>query len=394
LACGLFHEAVFKRQIDGSLKKDDRSVTSRQKANDKLAVTAMPATREIPSIAAWSQDRLDSPVPPENEPAYFDEALEAWVLSRHADILAALRAPGLATASSEGELSGVDDIGARMRAEAVEALNPAQINRWREELEPECAALAATLRAEAPVDLIAEYARPLCLASAAIVSGVSRELAHSFEPNTRRISVATADPEDDLLREHARHAAKELGGCFSSGPKSLRELAFVALSQTMPCLLGSAWFGLIEHPRQWSLLHLRPELTAQAIEELLRYAGLTRTLSRRASSDLDLNGVTIRAGERVVLRIFAANRDPARFAQPNQVEAVRRDGGHLTLGAGKHACVAANLIRTIAIAVTLPLVRRFAGAVLGRPVDWQGGSGFRYPKSLWVHFPGSPESER
>ena len=352
-----------------------------------LAVTAMPATRENRSIAAWSQDRLDSPVAPENEPAYYDEALEAWVLSRHSDILCALHAPGLAAAGS-----GDSDTGVKMRAEAVEALNPAQVHRWREELEPECPALSAMLRTEAPVDLMAEYARPLCLALAAIVSGVSRELAHSFEPSARRICVSTADPEDGFLREQARQATEELGGCFNPGPQSLREPAFVALSQTMPCLLGNAWFGLIEHPRQWSLLHLRPELTAQAIEELLRYAGLTRTLSRRASSDLDLNGLTIRAGERVVLGIFAANRDPARFAQPNQVEAIRRDGGHLTLGAGAHACVAANLIRTIAIAVTLPLVQRFAGAVLGRPVDWQGGSGFRYPKSMWVRFAGSLRS--
>jgi hypothetical protein len=162
----------------------------------------------------------------------------------------------------------------------------------------------------------------------------------------------------------------------------------------MPCLLGNTWFGLIEHPRQWGLLHLQPELTAQAIEELLRYAGLTRTVSRRASSDLNLNGMTIRAGERVVLRIFAANRDPARYAEPNQVDVTRRDAGHLTLGAGTHACVAANLIRTMAIAVTLPLVQRFAGAVLERPVDWQGGSGFRYPKSLWVRFAESLGSEK
>ena len=126
-------------------------------------------------------------------------------------------------------------------------------------------------------------------------------------------------------------------------------------------------------------------LVEQAIEELLRYAGLVRILTRTAATDIDLNGALIRSGERIILRIVAANRDPERFAHPNQFDLARRDAGHLTLGAGPHACVAANLIRLAAIAITRPLVQGFASANLSRPIDWQGGSGFRSPKSLWVH---------
>jgi cytochrome P450 len=140
----------------------------------------------------------------------------------------------------------------------------------------------------------------------------------------------------------------------------------------------------MQYPQQWSLLHREPELTEQAIEELLRYAGLVRILSRSAAADIDLNGAFIQRGERVILRIIAANRDPERFSHPNQVDIARRDAGHLTLGAGPHACVAANLIRMAAVAITYPLVQGFASANLARTVEWQGGSGFRSPKSLSV----------
>jgi len=147
----------------------------------------------------------------------------------------------------------------------------------------------------------------------------------------------------------------------------------------------------MQYPREWSLLHRQPRLTDQAIEELLRYAGLVRILARTATADLGLNGAFIRKGERVILRIIAANRDPERFSHPNQVDIGRRDAGHLALGAGPHACVGANLIRMAAVAITLPLVQRFASAHPAGPVDWQGGSGFRSPKSLWACLSGADE---
>ncbi len=56
----------------------------------------MPAQRNNPTIPSWTHDQLDSPSPPEVEPAYFDSVLNAWVLSKHADILAAFRDSSLA----------------------------------------------------------------------------------------------------------------------------------------------------------------------------------------------------------------------------------------------------------------------------------------------------------
>jgi cytochrome P450 len=347
----------------------------------------MPARRDDLSIPAWSRDRLDSPSPPEIEAPYFDETLESWVLSRHADILAALRASSLtpvSPSSKQASEAPEESVRLKMRAETTEALSPAQLRVWRDKLTPEANALAASLPIEEPVDLMDGYAQPLCLSLAAMVTGISRGNAEGLYEPGYRVSAATAEPYDPALRAGAKSANAELRECFHSGPEALRDSGFVALSQTMPGILGNAWFALMQYPREWSLLHQQPGLIEQAIEELLRYAGLVRILSRTATADLDLNGAFIRKGEHIILRIIAANHDPERFPHANRVDVTRRDAGHLTLGAGPHACVGAGLIRIAAIAITHPLVQRFASTTPARPVDWQGGSRFRSPKSLWV----------
>jgi cytochrome P450 len=348
----------------------------------------MPARRDNPSIPAWSRDQLDSPCPPELEAPYFDKHLRAWVLSRHADILTAFRASSLSP-SGPNDQNGVEPSGesarTKMRWETMEALSANQLRAWRERIAPEAVALTNRLPSEETVDLMDGYARPLCLLVAAMITGISRDAAEDLCEMARRVSASAAEPYDPAVRVSAKSANAVLRGCFHSGPEALRDSGFVALSQTLPCLLGNAWFALLEYPQEWSLLHQQPELTEQAIEELLRYAGLTRTLFRTATADLDLNGFSIRKGERVVLRIIAANRDPERFAEPHRVDVTRRDGGHFTLGAGPHACVAAGLIRMVAATMTHPLMQRFASANLALPVRWQGGSGFRSPSSLWVY---------
>ena len=348
----------------------------------------MPARRDNLSIPAWSRDQLDSPSPPELEAPYFDEHLRAWVLSRHADILGAFRASSLSPSGPNdqngGEPSGESER-TKMRSETMEALSANQLRVWRERITPEAVALVNTFPSEEPVDLMDGYARPVCLSLAAMITGISWGAAEDLWEMARRVSASAAEPYDAAVRVSAKSANAALRGCFHSGPEALRDSGFVALSQTLPCLLGNAWFALMQFPQEWSLLHQQPELTEQAIEELLRYAGLTRTLFRTATADLDLNGFSIRKGERVVLRIIAANRDPERFAEPHRVDVTRRDGGHFTLGAGPHACVAAGLIRMVAATMTLPLVQQFASANLALPVRWQGGSGFRSPSSLWVY---------
>jgi cytochrome P450 len=345
------------------------------------------AKREDPSKPAWSGDRLDLGAGPEIEAPYFDQVLDSWVLSRHDDVLAAFRCSGLAPAGPHTTTySASPDQGDRlaMREETLEALCPALLNEWRDRLTPEADALAASLSIDAPVDLVGEYARPLCLALSSLVTGIELNDARRLQEKARQISAAAADPWDPVLRDTGKSASAELRACFHSGPETLRDAGFVALSQTIPAILGNAWFALLQHPEEWRRLHGQPALIDQAIEELFRYAGPIRAIFRIATEDVSVNRAPIRRGERVVLRIIAANRDPERFPQANQLEITRRASGHLMLGAGPHSCVAASLIRMAAVTITRPLLKRTSSATLAESPDWQGGPIFRQPSSLLV----------
>jgi cytochrome P450 len=350
---------------------------------------AMHCKRQNPAIPAWSDDELNSPFPAEVEPAYFDEDLQAWVLSRHADVLAAFRAPSLCPASSKVAKApdpAEEALRQEMREKTMDALSPAQLRAWREGLVPEARRVVERLACDERVDLVEQCARPFCVALAAMVTGVSRSEAEGFYEAARPLSAASAEPYDRALRESAKAAEAKLQGSFHSEHETLRTPGFVALAHTMQGILANAWFALLRHPEQWRLLHERPEVIEQGVEELLRYAGLARILSRAATEDVVLNGANIRQGERIILRIIAANHDPERFPNANELDVRRGGGGHLSLGAGSHSCVAANLIRMATVAITQPLVQRFAVAIPEPTVEWQGGSGFRYPKSLWVAF--------
>ena len=344
------------------------------------------AVREQPSIPAWKSDELDSSVGPEIEAPYFDKALGAWVLSRHKDILAAFRSPKLFPA---GRQSGVvepqnDGAKVKMREETQAALSPVHIKSWSERLAAEAWLQSKQLRRMPVVDLVDGYARPLCVCLAAMVTGIAYSEALRLLESARKVSAAAAEPYDLDLENAAGHAQRELESCFPSGPTRPRDSGFVAIAETIPCLLANAWFALIRDPEAWELLHRLPELTGQAIEELLRFAGPVRTLFRTAMEDVTVAGVMIRRGELVVLRIIAGNRDPERFERANEIDVMRSGAGHFSLGWGSHSCTGANLIRMAAVTISGPLLRRFSRAELTESVAWRGGSGFRAPVALWV----------
>jgi hypothetical protein len=351
---------------------------------------AMHAKRENPSIPDWLRDEQGSSEPPELEPAYFDDALQAWVLSRHRDILAVLRderAIPASVKSGEAIAPANEELRMRLRAQTLEVLSPALLRRWRQALQPELDRLLQDLHAGEPVDVLAAYARPACLDLAAVVTGISQGTAETLCEHARLVSARAANPYDTLLQAPSQVSqAKLQEGHFHAECEALRDSTFVALSQTIPCMLGNAWHALLRHPDQWRLLHEHPELTEQAVEELLRYAGLTRLIAREATEEIDIDGCRIPKGQRMILRIVAGNHDPRRFPDPEVVDVTRSAAGHVALGAGAHSCVGASLIRMSLVAVTTPLLRRFSSASLARPVEWQGGTIFQSPHSLWIDF--------
>jgi unspecific monooxygenase len=102
---------------------------------------------------------------------------------------------------------------------------------------------------------------------------------------------------------------------------------------------------LLRHAPVRAQLVAQLELLTAFAEEVLRLHPPERTISRRAATDTEIAGVTIRAGAAVKLCLAAANRDPARFEQPSEPLLTRAVGPHLSFGAGIHHCLGAPLAR-------------------------------------------------
>ncbi|BBZ28509.1 cytochrome P450 144 [Mycolicibacterium madagascariense] len=121
---------------------------------------------------------------------------------------------------------------------------------------------------------------------------------------------------------------------------------FSAAGESTASLLGSAAWILATRPEIQEAVRTRPELLGAFIEETLRYESPFRGHYRHVVRDTTLGGVTLAAGSRLLLMWGAANRDPAKFNQPNEFRLDRGDAkGHVTFGRGAHFCVGAALAR-------------------------------------------------
>ncbi|WP_119726841.1 cytochrome P450 [Thermomonospora amylolytica] len=132
-----------------------------------------------------------------------------------------------------------------------------------------------------------------------------------------------------------------------------------------------------------------PELICSAVEELLRYAPLLSlgSLPRFALADTEVGGVTIRAGEPVIVELSAANRDPAVFDAPESVDIERAHNPHLNFGHGAHHCLGAALARLELEVALSTLVRRLPGLKHAEPSDrivWRTEHFIRGPQRLPV----------
>jgi cytochrome P450 len=105
-------------------------------------------------------------------------------------------------------------------------------------------------------------------------------------------------------------------------------------------------------------------LAAGAVEELLRYDGPVHLTARIATEDLEVAGQALPAGSQVIAVLAAANRDPARFTDPDAVDITRPDNHHLTFSHGIHYCLGAALARLEGQVVFQALAERFPDAAL------------------------------
>jgi cytochrome P450 len=124
--------------------------------------------------------------------------------------------------------------------------------------------------------------------------------------------------------------------------------------------IGFGTLLLLANPEQWYALARDTALASNAVEETLRAArNVANVFPRYARTDLEIDKVTIKAGELVLLSLGAANHDASVFADPDRVDITRRAAGHLSFGHGSRYCIGAPLARMELQEVFSQLASRF-----------------------------------
>ncbi|MEE1825562.1 cytochrome P450 [Streptomyces sp. BE20] len=138
----------------------------------------------------------------------------------------------------------------------------------------------------------------------------------------------------------------------------------VAGNETVRNGLPGGVHALLSHPEQYRLLVNRPELTASAVEEMLRYWPPVVDFRRTATRDVGMGGRRIRRGDKVVVYHASANRDEEVFPDPDRFDVTRTPNDHVSFGHGPHFCVGAQLARLQMTALLRQVLTELPGLAL------------------------------
>ena len=249
-------------------------------------------------------------------------------------------------------------------------------------------------------DLIADFAEPLPVKVIALLLGFPVEDEHLLRPWSQAIvkmyevnpprehQIAAqkaaqefADYVHSLMLERKKNPTDDLITELASVHEAGERLSTHELIATCVLLLnagheasvngfGNGMVSLFQHPEQQELLFSKPdELTETAIEEFLRFDSPLQYFERTATSDIELGGVSIKSGQKIVSLLGSANRDSSIFGNADEFDVARKSNPHIGFGAGIHFCIGAPLAR-LEMSVSLPaLIKRFPNLTLNeKPV--------------------------
>lgn len=180
-----------------------------------------------------------------------------------------------------------------------------------------------------------------------------------------------AEPKDDLISSVL--AGGRVGDTVTEREfvGLLTQMAFAG-GETTSNLIANTMLALLSRPELLAAVRAEPELGTAAVEETLRLDGPSKMSIRNAAQDFELDGHTVRTGDRIFLVTAAANRDPGKFPEPDTFDLRRTDGTHLGFGFGAHFCIGAALARLVAGVVVSVLVSDYPGLALdGTRLCWQ-----------------------
>jgi cytochrome P450 len=263
----------------------------------------------------------------------------------------------------------------RLRSAVNRFFTPRAIERIRGRVAAIVQAAFEPLADGEPIELMSELAYPIPLAVIAELFDVGlegAELLRAETPTLARMLELDPTPAEleeigaaamtvmlflvPLVAERRRDPGEDLlsalihppGGGAALETDEIITMCLLLLAaghETTANLIGNGTLALLEHPDQLDWLAQHPDLTPQAVEELLRYDSPAQVASRIALSDLVLGETKIGRGEQALIVLGAGNRDPTRYADPDRLDLTRTGTPHLAFGGGPHFCVGAGLAR-------------------------------------------------
>ena len=358
-----------------------------------------------------------------------------WVLSRYADIDLVHRDPRCVRGLQPGDgmvaawggwsspiaaelgswmllRDGVDH--ARFRRTVGKVFHPAAIRSLRTRIRGIVDALLDQAASRGAMDVIGDLALPLPVAVIGELLGLpaadpvaigrwARAIGRAFDEVLTSQALDEAERAIRNLTAHLKESFEQsaspivaaLRAPAPDGEAGLSEqelisnlnLLFFAGFETTRNLIGNGFLALLGHPDQLARLRAEPWLVGNAVLELLRYDSPVQANRRVTVEPIEIGGIRIGAGEKLLLLLGAANRDPERFRDPDALDVARRDVRPLSFGGGVHYCLGAPLAELEAEIALSTLVRRLDGVERAPgPVDWSDSVFLRGLKALPITF--------
>jgi cytochrome P450 len=263
----------------------------------------------------------------------------------------------------------------RLRRLVSRSFTPRQVERLRPAIHRLVEGLLDDAAARGEIEFMTEFALPLPMAVIGELVGVPESDRATLQPAVRAAAKSIEPVQSDeeveasfeaittlgeyfegLLAERRQHPRDDLLSALVQAREhddrltdeeimSTAILLFAAGFETTTNLLGNGLLALLQHPDQLDDWRAHPDIAGTAVEELLRYDSPVQFNMRCALEPADLIGVALERGDRVIVLQGAANRDPIRFARPDELDLRRANNVPLSFGWGIHHCIGAPLAR-------------------------------------------------
>jgi cytochrome P450 len=379
----------------------------------------------------YAQLRQESPV-------LWDRFLHAWVLTRYDDVVEVLGRFGAECTPSPDRLAelGMQRLAPvaeimvkqmlfmdshqhrRVRGLASHAFTARRVEKLRDHIRNIADGLIDRVIAYGEMDVMSDFAGPLPAIVSAEMLGLPTQdheqlkewsqtfaqILGNFQNNPDGIDEvlnATSDMTEYLQRALTQNADAPTVGLIGllsqarlQGDRLTQEeviantiITMVGAMETTTNLIGNGLVTLLRHPSALEQLRRDPAMLPTAIEELLRYESPSQQTTRIAPEDLVLGGQQIEQGQSVIAVMGAANRDPARFSDPDRFDLTRQDNRHLAFGWGPHFCFGAPLGRIEAQIAFEALLTRLPELELGGgPLQWRANLKLRGLEKLPIRW--------